>query len=49
MERVLKTMIARCEDGNLPDCPLIEALFRESDRTAAKKTLEQQTPGVGAA
>ena len=30
MERVLRTMIARCKDGNLPDCPLIEALFRES-------------------
>ncbi|MGH8522806.1 MAG: MerR family transcriptional regulator [Gammaproteobacteria bacterium] len=29
MERVLKTMVARCKDGNLPDCPLIEALFRE--------------------
>ncbi|MGH8511575.1 MAG: MerR family transcriptional regulator [Gammaproteobacteria bacterium] len=30
MERVLKTMVALCKDGNLPDCPLIEALFRES-------------------
>jgi MerR family mercuric resistance operon transcriptional regulator len=28
MERVLKDMIARCADGTLPDCPLIEALFR---------------------
>lgn len=28
MERVLKGMIARCADGTLPDCPLIEALFR---------------------
>jgi MerR family transcriptional regulator, mercuric resistance operon regulatory protein len=28
MERVLKQMIARCADGTLPDCPLIEALFR---------------------
>jgi MerR family mercuric resistance operon transcriptional regulator len=29
MEKVLKDMIARCADGTLPDCPLIEALFRE--------------------
>jgi len=29
MERVLKGMIAQCADGTLPDCPLIEALFRE--------------------
>lgn len=28
MERVLKTMVAQCADGTLPDCPLIEALYR---------------------
>ncbi|MBI2468831.1 MAG: helix-turn-helix domain-containing protein [Candidatus Rokubacteria bacterium] len=28
MEIVLKGMIAQCADGTLPDCPLIEALFR---------------------
>lgn len=28
MERVLKEMVAQCADGALPDCPLIEALFR---------------------
>lgn len=28
MERVLEAMIARCAHGTLPDCPLIEALFR---------------------
>ena len=28
MERVMKDMIAQCADGTLPDCPLIEALFR---------------------
>jgi len=28
MERVLKAMIARCADGTLPDCPLIDTLFR---------------------
>jgi len=28
MQRVLKDMIVQCTDGTLPDCPLIEALFR---------------------
>lgn len=28
MERVLKGMIVQCADGTLPDCPVIEALFR---------------------
>jgi Predicted transcriptional regulators len=28
MERVLKELIARCDAGTLPECPLIEALFR---------------------
>jgi len=28
MERVLKAMVIRCADGTLPDCPLIDALFR---------------------
>ncbi len=26
MERVLRGMVARCADGTLPDCPLIDAL-----------------------
>jgi MerR family mercuric resistance operon transcriptional regulator len=30
MERVLKEMVARCETGGPPDCPLIEALFDEA-------------------
>jgi MerR family mercuric resistance operon transcriptional regulator len=34
MERVLKDMIARCADGTLPHCPLIEALFRAPDTAA---------------
>jgi MerR family mercuric resistance operon transcriptional regulator len=29
MERVLKNVIAQCGDGTLPECPLIESLFRE--------------------
>jgi len=29
MERVLKEMVAKCADGSLPECPLIETLFRE--------------------
>jgi MerR family mercuric resistance operon transcriptional regulator len=34
MERVLKDMIVQCADGTLPDCPLIEALFRAPDTPA---------------
>lgn len=29
MERVLKNVVAECGDGTLPECPLIETLFRE--------------------
>ncbi len=29
MERALSTVLAHCEAGNRPDCPLIESLFRE--------------------
>jgi MerR family transcriptional regulator, mercuric resistance operon regulatory protein len=29
MERVLKDVVAQCGDGMLPECPLIETLFRE--------------------
>lgn len=29
MARALGTVIAHCEAGNRPDCPLIESLFRE--------------------
>jgi MerR family mercuric resistance operon transcriptional regulator len=28
IERVLKTMAAQCDDGAVPDCPVIDALFR---------------------
>ncbi len=30
MEKVLREMIARCEGGEVPECPVIEALFKES-------------------
>lgn len=29
LEKVLREMVARCEGGEVPDCPVIEALFRE--------------------
>ena len=29
METVLEDMIARCAGGTVPDCPIVEALFRE--------------------
>jgi MerR family transcriptional regulator, mercuric resistance operon regulatory protein len=31
MERVLNEMVARCADGTLPNCPLIETLSRGAD------------------
>lgn len=34
MERVLKEMVARCADGTLPECPLIEALNGDLPRTS---------------
>jgi MerR family mercuric resistance operon transcriptional regulator len=30
MERVLKKVVAQCADGTLPECPLIETLFRQT-------------------
>jgi MerR family transcriptional regulator, mercuric resistance operon regulatory protein len=30
MERVLTQTVALCEDGNRPECPLLEALFRDN-------------------
>jgi len=30
MERVLKTTVARCASGKRADCPVIEALYRDS-------------------
>lgn len=30
MQRVLKDVVAQCADGTLPECPLIETLFRGS-------------------
>jgi MerR family mercuric resistance operon transcriptional regulator len=29
MERVLRDVVAQCADGTLPECPLIETLFRD--------------------
>lgn len=29
LENVLKSMVARCKGGEVPECPVIEALFRE--------------------
>ena len=28
IERVLQSMAARCDDGQVPECPVIEALFK---------------------
>ncbi len=30
IERVLETMAAQCDDGKVPECPVIDALFQEA-------------------
>ncbi|NWM74591.1 MerR family DNA-binding protein, partial [Escherichia coli] len=35
MERVLKGVVARCADGTLQECPLIETLFQASPTLSA--------------
>lgn len=32
LEQVLKDMVAECSRGNVPECPIIEALFQGDDR-----------------
>jgi MerR family mercuric resistance operon transcriptional regulator len=29
MQRTLRTMIASCDGGSIPECPIIDALFSE--------------------
>ncbi len=33
MEAVLADMVARCSSGTVPDCPILDTLFQESDPT----------------
>ena len=37
IEHVLESMAARCEDGTVPACPVIEALFNEPGATARRR------------
>lgn len=37
MERVLTQTVALCEQGDRPECPLLEALFRENDSRASSQ------------
>jgi MerR family mercuric resistance operon transcriptional regulator len=36
MERILDAMVTRCADGTLPECPLIDALFRGAGGTPSR-------------
>jgi MerR family mercuric resistance operon transcriptional regulator len=48
MERVLTGMIGQCADGTLPDCPLIEALFRAPTATPRPSPASKsQIPATG--
>ncbi len=37
MEHVLRETVAKCADGRRPDCPLIEALYREDPGQAVQR------------
>lgn len=37
MERVLTQTVALCEEGDRPECPLLEALFRENGSGASSQ------------
>lgn len=37
MERILQEMVLQCADGTLPDCPLIETLYKEPAGVRAAK------------
>ncbi len=37
MEHVLRETVAKCADGRRPDCPLIEALYREGPGQAVQR------------
>jgi len=37
MERILHGMVLQCADGTLPDCPLIETLYKEPPGARAAK------------
>ena len=43
LERVLKDMVERCREDSLPDCPLIETLFR-AGRSAPQEGLGDPVP-----
>jgi len=44
LERILGEMVARCADGSLPDCPLIDALFRGPSRAPGRSGRRLNTP-----
>lgn len=38
MERVLTQTVALCKEGDRPDCPLLEALFRENGAGSSQRS-----------
>ena len=36
MERVLKRMASECDGGTVPDCPIIEALFKQTPASSRR-------------
>ncbi|MGH8188092.1 MAG: MerR family transcriptional regulator [Steroidobacteraceae bacterium] len=41
MERVLTQTVALCEEGDRPECPLLEALFRENASESSSRSLRR--------
>jgi MerR family mercuric resistance operon transcriptional regulator len=47
MERVLKDVVAQCADSSLPECPLIETLFRKGGPMAPDRRRSDGRPPRG--
>lgn len=48
MEGVLAAVVARCADGTRPECPVIEALYRETSEAAVTASgPRRERPGGG--
>lgn len=46
MERVLTQTVSLCEEGDRPECPLLEALFRENSSQGSRRSSENRSSSV---
>ncbi len=47
IERVLISMVAQCAEGTLPNCPIIEVLFREPEQARVAPANRKRRAVVG--